>query len=259
MNVKEIKEKYPYLYETHMHTFQGSACARATGGEMAQCYKDAGYTGIIITDHNWYGNTRVDRKLPWTEWVEKFFEGYREAKEVGDKIGLQVFPAWEAGYSGPEFLIYGVAPETLMQHPEIKDAPIPEQYEIVHRLGGLVIQAHPYRTANYIDLARIYPDYVDGVEIINASHSNPPSKNREKTFCNDMAIEMAKARKLPGTAGSDQHDTRRIYGGMAFSTKLESIEDFVQRIRNREDYVLTDGVYWFDKEGNKLAECENAD
>ena len=31
----------PFLYETHMHTCQGSACGKATGREQARVYKDA--------------------------------------------------------------------------------------------------------------------------------------------------------------------------------------------------------------------------
>ena len=46
-----------YLYETHMHTKESSACAHNTGAEMARAYKEAGYTGIIITDHFFYADT----------------------------------------------------------------------------------------------------------------------------------------------------------------------------------------------------------
>ena len=31
----------PFLYETHMHTCQASACGRATGREQARVYKEA--------------------------------------------------------------------------------------------------------------------------------------------------------------------------------------------------------------------------
>ena len=40
-----------YLYETHLHTCQGSACGRSTGAEQARFYKEIGYAGIIVTDH----------------------------------------------------------------------------------------------------------------------------------------------------------------------------------------------------------------
>ena len=45
----DIKD-YPYLYETHMHTSQASACARQPGAAMAKAAKDAGYAGVIVTD-----------------------------------------------------------------------------------------------------------------------------------------------------------------------------------------------------------------
>ena len=45
-----------YVYETHLHTKLGSACGKNTGKEMAIAHKEAGYAGIIVTDHFFYGN-----------------------------------------------------------------------------------------------------------------------------------------------------------------------------------------------------------
>ena len=96
-------ETQRYLYETHMHTSEASACAGSTGAQMARAYKEAGYTGIIVTDHFFYGNTSVDRSLPWEEWVRRFCLGYEHAKAEGERIGLSVFFGWEACYEGTEF------------------------------------------------------------------------------------------------------------------------------------------------------------
>ena len=120
-----------FLYETHMHTSEASACAVNTGAEMARAYKAAGYTGIIITDHFFYGNTAVDRKLPWRQWVERFCLGYEHAREEGERIGLQVFFGWESGYQGTEFLVYGPDKNWLLEHPEIRDATVEEQMKLV--------------------------------------------------------------------------------------------------------------------------------
>lgn len=98
-----IKREYPYLYETHLHTAEGSACGRNTGGEMAAACKEYGYAGIFVTDHNWGGNTAVDREKPWDEWVNEFCKGYESAKAEGDRIGLDVFSATRRGITERNF------------------------------------------------------------------------------------------------------------------------------------------------------------
>ena len=48
-----------YKYETHLHTSQASACASASGDDYIEKYIQAGYAGIIVTDHFFQGNTCV--------------------------------------------------------------------------------------------------------------------------------------------------------------------------------------------------------
>ncbi len=252
MTVEEIKAKYPYLYETHLHTNEASACAQNSGAEMARAHKEAGYTGIIVTDHNWNGYTCVDRELPWSEWIDKFFMGYKNAKAEGDKIGLQVFCGYEAGYSGPEFLIYGLDPEWMKDHEELKNATPEEQYEIVKQGGGMVIQAHPYREEWYIEEIKLFPDVVDGCEAVNATHSNSRSKSHNNPEFDVRAIAYAKEHNFSTTAGSDIHSVNALCGGMAFPTKLLDIKDFINRVKNKEDYVLTNGEHWYTRTGDLI-------
>lgn len=246
-----LPEKYPYFYETHMHTSSGSACGECTGKEMAAAYKDAGYAGIFITDHNWGGNTAVSRKLPWAEWTERFCEGYEEAAEWGRRNELSVFWGYEAGYDATEFLIYGLTPAFFKAHPEIREASVAEQYQMVKEAGGMVIHAHPYREAFYIPEIRLFPQYVDGVEGWNATHHNRFYQGN-KAF-NDRAAAYAKEQGLPLTAGSDMHHTRLPGGGMAFPEKLEDGKDFCQRVLSKtQDYLLTDGVTWYSRWGEAV-------
>lgn len=251
MNVKLLKD-YPYLYETHLHTSQGSACAGCTGAEMAKACKEAGYTGMIVTDHNWGGNTAVNRSMPWKDWVEEFVKGYEDAKRMGERIGLDVFFGYEAGFQGTEFLIYGPDKLFLLEHPKLRTATVEEQYALVHEAGGMVIHAHPYREEYYIPEIRLYPEYVDGVEGINAMHSNPRSHAHNEPVFDERAIGYAKEHGLPMSAGSDIHSTALLGGGVAFRRKLESIRDFVNAILSGEDYVLTNGDTWFKKDGTLI-------
>lgn len=238
----EMMKVNGYLYETHMHTSEASACAGCTGAEMARAYKEAGYTGIIVTDHFFYGNTAVDRRLPWEEWVEKFCLGYEHAKAEGDRIGLQVFFGWESGYQGTEFLIYGLDKEWLLAHPEIVAASVEEQFALVHEGGGIVSHAHPFREEDYIPEIRLFPEYVDAVEGVNAMHSSDMSYAHKNPLFNERALAYGREHELPFTAGSDQHSTRMIGGGMVFSRKLADICDFTQAVLNREAIKLSDGT-----------------
>ena len=250
--MESIREQYPYLYETHLHTSESSACAVSTGAQMARACKEYGYTGIFVTDHNWGGNTATDRGLPWNEWVDAFVLGYEHAKAEGDRIGLDVFFGYEAGYHGTEFLIYGIDASWMKAHPELLTATVEEQYNLVHEAGGLVIHAHPYREDFYIPEIRLYPEWVDGVEGINATHSNPKSTAHNDPEYDVRAIAYARLHDLPMSAGSDAHGIRLCGGGVAFKRRLTSAVDYVQAILTREDYVLTDGVKWYDKLGNVI-------
>lgn len=245
-----IREKYPYLYETHLHTAESSACARIGGAGMARACKEYGYTGIFVTDHNWGGNTAVDRSLSWEEWVDRFTQGYVHAAEEGERIGLDVFYGYEAGYDGTEFLVYGVDAAWMKAHPQIRTATVEEQYELIHGAGGLVIHAHPFREAGYIPDIRLYPQWVDGVEGVNATHSNMRSTAHNDPDFDRRAVAYAKKHGLPMTAGSDIHTTALFGGGVAFRRKLLSAQDYAQAVLNGEDYVLTNGEIWFDKSGN---------
>lgn len=237
----KIDPDFPYVYETHLHTSESSACAANTGDEMARACYEAGYTGIIVTNHFVYGNTNIDRKLPWTEWVEAFCKGFEAAKAEGDRLGLQVFFGWESCYQGTEFLIYGLDKQWLLSHPEIKDATIEEQYRMVHRDGGMVIHAHPFRKEDYIPKIRLFPEYVDGAECVNATHSCKLSKSHNNPLFDEQAIQYAKEYDLPMTAGSDVHRTALLYGGMAFAHKLTGIADYITAVKERREYLLLDG------------------
>ena len=235
-------EQKKYLYETHLHTSEASTCGQLSAVEMVRKFKDAGYTGIVITDHFVGGNTAVDLSLPWPEWVEGFCKGYEHAKAEGDKVGLQVFFAWESGFQGTEFLIYGLDKQWLLDHPEIGHCTIEEQYELVHKAGGMVIHAHPFREEPYIKAVRLFPDHVDAVEGINATHSSVNSNSHKNPEWNDMAVAYAEAHGLPITAGSDQHKHPMIGGGMLFDRKMADIHDLCDAIRNREAVALLDGT-----------------
>ena len=211
-----------YLYETHLHTCLGSACGISTGREHVHFYKDQGYTGIIITDHFFGGNTRVPRNLPWAERIDLFCSGYEDALEEGLKVGLDVFFGLEQNYEFDEYLIYGIGKEYLKAHPEIEHWTRRQQLEEVHKAGGAVIQAHPFRIRGYMDKIRVGELFADGVETGNAGNRHEDDAR---------AYAYARAKGLLMTAGSDNHHSpaKEIYG-VELEEKLTCIQDYARII-----------------------------
>lgn len=213
-----------YRYETHLHTCQASACASATGAQMARAHKEAGYTGVFITDHFFNGNTCVPRELPWAQRVEQFCRGYEEAWEEGQRIGLQVFFGFEYNYHGAEFLIYNLDKQWLLEHPDVDRISPRQALGLFREAGGFAVQAHPFRERNYIDHFQLFPRDIDGVEAVNAANTGPEGKKmNERAFC------FAQMFDLPVTSGSDSHHVDMLYGGGVITPeRMESPLDYLR-------------------------------
>ena len=220
----------PFLYETHMHTCQGSACGKSTGKEQARFYRDRGFTGIIVTDHFFGGNTAVDRTLPWKERIDLFWRGYEDAREEGEKIGLDVFPGLEQNFAGDEYLVYGLTKEYMTAHPEMERWTRRQQLEEVHKAGGCVIQAHPFRMRDYMDRIRLGVLFCDGIEAANAGNTQ---------IQDARAWRLGQEYHLVMTAGSDNHHAPadQLFG-VELEKRLTSIEDYVKIITERKPITL---------------------
>lgn len=216
-----------YKYETHMHTREASACASSTGAEMARAHKQAGYTGIFVTDHFFNGNSAIPRELPWQERVERFCLGYEHAREEGERIGLQVFFGFEYAYHGAEFLVYNLDKQWLLAHENI-DLGSPRQALLqMHQSGAFVIQAHPFRERNYIDHIQLFPRDIDGVEAVNAAHLGEEGRRM-----NQRALAYARMFDLPATAGSDSHSVGCLFGGgVEVPEKLKTPLDYLTNLQ----------------------------
>jgi hypothetical protein len=236
-----------YLYETHLHTCQGSACGVSRGREYIKRYKDLGYSGVIITDHFFNGNSAIDRNLPWDKWVNLFCRGYEDAREEGARRGLDVFFGWEETFSGDDYLVYGLDREWLLKHPESRKWSRKDQFETVRQYGGCVVQAHPFRQHYYISRVHLSTGCVDGVEAANAG-------NMERSY-DALAWVYAKKFSLPVTAGSDIHSVEDVRPetvfGVYLDKKMETIGDYVEAVKQNALAGLKTSPGRCDLQGNE--------
>ncbi len=216
--------KRGYALETHMHTSEASKCARASGRQMAQFYKKLGYSGIIVTDHFFNGNTAIPPHFPWQERVRLFCRGYENAFDEGQRIGLDVFLGWEYGYYGTEFLTYGLDKTWLLNHPDVLEWGVEDYLARVRADGAFVVHAHPFREASYIETLRLFPRSVDAVEVINSRNE---SKEQDV-----KAYRYASKHRLLMTSGSDSHDSAVLPGGgLILNRRPQSDSDMIGMLR----------------------------
>lgn len=216
-----------FKYETHLHTSPVSKCARSDVRETLEFYASLGYDGVFITNHFLDGNINVDRDLPYEDRIRFYFSDYEAGAAMASELGIKVFPGVELSHAGTDFLVYGLDKEWYLAHPEIMDMKKTEELPFMMSEGALVVQAHPYREAHYIDHIRLYPRSVEGVETLNGNR---------KPFENEMAAAYANAYGLLRTAGTDNHVGPRTphLAGMASTEPIESVADFIAHVRAKD-------------------------
>ncbi|MBQ6848353.1 MAG: PHP domain-containing protein [Clostridia bacterium] len=221
-----------YKFEIHLHTNNCSACALSSSKEMIDAAVKKGYSGIVITNHFYHGNTCVDRNATWQNFVGTYIEDYEDAKEYGEEKNITVFFGLEEGFApGKEMLIYGVEPECFLNHPEFIMMSAREKSDFVHECGGICICAHPFRNRRYIPDPHTPPDpdLFDGIEGFNLAN---------KAEENEKAFIFGLNNKKIIVSGSDTHQKENFgNAGIAFYEPVTDYKVFIDKIK-KSDFEL---------------------
>lgn len=212
-----------YKIDTHVHTSEISPCARIDGKILVHLYKNAGYDGIVITDH--YTSDYFSRlgDMLWKEKIDTFLQGYRNAFNEGRRIGLNVILGIELRFdeNDNDYLIYGIKEEFLKDNTELYKYTLKTFWEFTRNKSMLIYQAHPYRSC----VSPANPAYLDGVETFNGS----PRYNSE----NHRALSFAKDNNLEMLSGSDFHERRDLSTGGIITYELpKDSYEFVHLLKN---------------------------
>lgn len=155
--------------EMHVHTSEVSPCARVGARDMVALYHQAGYDAVVVTDH--FNNYVLERyKGSDEQKVDRYLEGYRAAKEEGERLGVKVFFGVESNLllEHADFLFYGATPDFLYEYPKLYELSQKEAYEVCCRHKILLLQAHPFRHQGVRN-----PEYMHGMEVYNGNLRNP--------------------------------------------------------------------------------------
>lgn len=223
-----------FICEMHAHTRNTSRCAHVSAEDMINDYINAGYNGIVITDHLSPSTfAKFDGKaVSWKEKIDFFLRGYNAALNAANGK-IKVFLGMEIRFYFPEnanmndYLVYGVTEKFLYDNVDIDHMRIAEFSELVHKKGMAIFQAHPFRTGMTITK----PKYLDGIEVYNGCP-------RHNSY-NDIANDWADANSLLKTSGSDYHeheDTAR--GGLIFDRQIKDNNDLVRLLLETNPEII---------------------
>ena len=101
-------------YEMHAHTSECDKVAKLGGADLVRLYSEAGYSGMVITDHyfstfyEWFKDEifNADHK----KIIDRQLKGYFAARNEGEKRGCTVLCGTEVRFDGTinDDLIYGL-------------------------------------------------------------------------------------------------------------------------------------------------------
>lgn len=213
-----------YKYELHCHTKETSLCGQVPAAEIVRMYKDAGYNGIVITDH--YSPMTYKPDTVWRPQtaVDFYISGYKEAlKAAGDDFTVLLGMELRYYATANDFLVYGVTEDFLRSNGNLMKLYPKKFYEKAKQNNMIVLQAHPFREW----MIRINPKYLDGAEVHNGKTSRERNeKAMQWVSKNNMQIKVS---------GSDFHRPQHLAkGGIITNEPIKTNDDLLRILRSGE-------------------------
>jgi predicted metal-dependent phosphoesterase TrpH len=192
-------------FDLHMHTTRHSPDSRMDAFVMVRRAREVGLDGVVITEHDWL-------------WTEPELEVLRALAPPS----LVVLAGIEVTAREGHFLVYGVTdPFALPRGMGVADL-----CREVHRQGGAVVAAHPFRWGQPFDdiLRRQRPD-LDGLELMTSNMD---------AACRARAALIQAEYQLTGLGSSDAHH-EDVLGCCYtdFAGSIAAMPDLVEAIRGR--------------------------
>lgn len=211
-----------YILELHAHTKDISLCSTCSAENLARLYTEAGYNGVVLTNH--FDPYTVPH-LPAPTWEEKVMTYYAAYEKLRDAAAgrLDVIFGTELRMKDyyNDYLLIGVNVEFLLNRPDIFDFGIKKLSNECRENGIMLFQAHPFRNG----MSVVDPKYLDGLEVYNG-HAGHDSRN-------SIALAWAERFGLLQSSGSDFHcEDFAIDGGIETDERIVSQEQLREVIRS---------------------------
>jgi predicted metal-dependent phosphoesterase TrpH len=190
--------------DLHMHTTRYSLDSLMDPFALVKRAQTIGLDGVVITEHDWL-------------WREEELEELR-----GAAPGLVVLAGIEVSAMEGHFLVYGVHDPFSLP----KMIPAADLCREVHRQGGAVVAAHPFRWGQPFDeILREQQPELDGVELMSSNMD---------ADCRARSASVQRQFGFAGLGNSDAHHEQTL--GVCytiFDCPINSNRDLVAAIQAR--------------------------
>jgi len=191
--------------DPHVHTSRYSACSRLSPEELIQTARLLGLDGVVITEHNYI-------------WEAEELAELLVRLEVSDLVVLrgQEVRVYYQGEVEGDVLVFGV------EESFAGEVSAEELVQRVHRAGGVLVAAHPFRGILGLGEA-VFELELDGIETLNTNHN----------FWESHLAEAAKMKTgLPGLGGSDAHSLVAVGNFLTyFERPVQNEAELAEEIR----------------------------
>jgi predicted metal-dependent phosphoesterase TrpH len=191
-------------FDLHLHTSRYSPDSRMEPPTLLRRAGEIGLDGVVITEHDWL-------------WTEPELEVLRALAP-----GLVVLAGIEVSAREGHFLVYGVNDPFALP----RGIGVAELCREVHRQGGAVVAAHPFRWGQpFTAILEQHRPELDGLELMT---SNMDAEYRER------ARQVQAQRGLTGLGSSDAHAAETLgFCYTEFAGTIRDAADLVAAIRGR--------------------------
>jgi len=182
--------------DLHMHTWFSGDASISPKLIVNQLYAHPFIKGVAITDHD-------------------TLQGYIQARKLAMAYeDLVIIPGIEVSTEEGHISILGIEekPVHLLSLEGVID--------FTRERNGIIVIPHPYRELGLGDTAKNIQ--ADAVEVLNSLSTYSENK---------MAQELAKAKNLPGVAGSDAHVPKHMWAAYTEVKAEPNVDDILKAIR----------------------------
>jgi predicted metal-dependent phosphoesterase TrpH len=200
----EQEEPFTMKFDLHLHTSRHSPDSVMEPFAMVRQAREIGLDGVVITEHDWL-------------WTEAELEELRAEAD-----GLVVLAGVEVTTREGHFLAYGVTDPFAVP----KGIGVAELCREVHRQGGAVVAAHPFRWGQpFLEILREEQPELDGLELMTSNMD---------ADCRRRAAEVHRQQPLTGMGSSDAHREETLGCCYTdFAASIRTSRDLVEAIRSR--------------------------